>query len=918
MAQSYTTDDGITLYEPGAVVSTQVISGQGGIASAGVVTLIGESEEGPHWSEEEDLDRNLFGPDQISDVVRKYGSGRLVDAFRTLVAAANDPAIVGAVSEVKLVKTNVSNKAEATFERSGFGDYAKLQARRAGLPGNLIKYRSEVAQSEAAPSSGLISYTPKSTTGSFKLRMNGQDQKTVTLTANMSASSLVAAMEDITKGILANGGDREDPMATLSGVSVAAAAPTSSTLTVTLTTGSVYAPAPSVGDTVVIPASGQYLAIANSAIIGAANANEGSYIVTSVVNTASNATLSLKAINIVGPSTVAAAGAINAQEDDIIVFKPIQVSNLTGMDRNVADSLTPDWAVTLNDGTNAVMEITTAEIWTAQPRIGDTLKLSSTFSGLTAGFYYVTASTEKTVSITRLSAGSSGTTGTAASAAAGFTVEKPIIDGLGKSMEVDGDVDDIFKTVAGDPVSFSDSIIYSSAEYINATTISKDTVEDTFESGGNIIFTVGTTKTSAKVVINATKIEFWEGATLAFEVPFAQYTTMANVVDFINSKATYSAALGSSRYSSKKPSDLDQGTFYISSVGWRAGRIKADAVAWATAASGGGLASASLIEQSGLPEEETPDKFLSGGTRGSTSGLAVSTAIDACDNITTNFVVSLFSKDATDDITDSETDSASSYTVDSINALMRNHAVKNSALKAKKNRICLVSKEGAYSDQREAASEVGSFRVPVCIQNVKAVDSQGKIKSYQPWMASVVAAGMQAAAGYKGIVKKFANVNGVFHKAGDFNSKSLSQREDALKSGLLILESVNTGGFRWVSDQTSYTIDNNFVFNSLQAVYIADLMALTLIERFERVIVGKSVADISAAAALGFLESELFNFKRLKWISASSDAPKGYKNTSIRIQGGVMRVSTEVKLAGLIYFVPINLAISEVTQEAAQ
>ena len=110
----------------------------------------------------------------------------------------------------------------------------------------------------------------------------------------------------------------------------------------------------------------------------------------------------------------------------------------------------------------------------------------------------------------------------------------------------------------------------------------------------------------------------------------------------------------------------------------------------------------------------------------------------------------------------------------------------------------------------------------------------------------------------------------------------------------------------------------NFVFNSIQAVYVADLMTLSLVDAFDRVVVGQSVADISAAAALSFLEGQMFNFYRLKWIAASSDAPLGYKNASIKIQGGVMNVTVEAKLAGLIYFVPITLAISEVTQEAVQ
>jgi hypothetical protein len=116
----------------------------------------------------------------------------------------------------------------------------------------------------------------------------------------------------------------------------------------------------------------------------------------------------------------------------------------------------------------------------------------------------------------------------------------------------------------------------------------------------------------------------------------------------------------------------------------------------------------------------------------------------------------------------------------------------------------------------------------------------------------------------------------------------------------------------------TYTVDNNFVYNSLQAVYLADLMTLTLIQLFDRSVVGRSVAEISAAAGLALLESQMFDFLRLRWIAPSDDAPKGYKNAVVKISGGVMHISVEVKLAGLIYFVPISLTISQVEQTASQ
>jgi hypothetical protein len=84
----------------------------------------------------------------------------------------------------------------------------------------------------------------------------------------------------------------------------------------------------------------------------------------------------------------------------------------------------------------------------------------------------------------------------------------------------------------------------------------------------------------------------------------------------------------------------------------------------------------------------------------------------------------------------------------------------------------------------------------------------------------------------------------------------------------------------------------------------------------ERAFVGKSVADVSAAVALSYLDAIMADFFRLKLIAASSDAPLGYKNARIVISGSVMKVSVEVKIAGAIYFIPISFFVTEITQAA--
>lgn len=921
MAQSYTTDDGIVLVNPGTYVAQKVVTNPSGTPTVGVVTIVGEADEGPHWTDEENLDQNSFGPDQANDVAAKYGSGRIVEAFRAAAAPANDPVITGAPQLIKIVKTNVSIKASAILTREGLGAYATFQDKNGGVHGNLIKYKSEIAQAEIAPSVADKSYVPKLTgSTAVGIRMNGGTLKSISVPALQGPDVFLASIEDTTLGILTSGGVVKSLLTGKSGINLSAA-PVGGNLVVTLTAGQTFAATLTAGNTVVIPNVGDYGAAAASVIAGGAQQNVGSYVVQSFSNTASNASIVLKPIHVTA-SLVAASGSIAATEDDMVAWTQVTITNKTGQVRDVTTGLVTDWASVSNDGTNIVFGITEVGVtFNSTPKMNDTLVFPVDFLGVAPGFYQIVSATDTTVSAYRLSSGSSTgvSSGTALASAASFVVSKPEIDGLGKAMETTGTWDTILVNTDGTAAGATNGVFVSTAEYINKTTIARDNTVGEFVAGGEIVLKLGSSKTGAQLVVGTSTAVLSDSTGTILTITYAQVKTMQDMVGLINAQTGFSAALVSGKFLYLSSAALDKGTYKaVSSLGAQPARIKNDANAWFTAVSQSGLANTTMTATSGLPEVLDNFQFLNGGTKGATTGAAVTEAIGACLDVTTNFVVSLFSVDATDDIANGETDSASTYAIDAINAAMRSHVILASQYKTRQNRSGFVSKEASYVDQKEAASDTNSFRIVMSFLNVKVLKSDGTIGSYQPWMHSVLSAAAQAAAGYKGLVKKGMNVSGLYHKAGDYNIRSNAQKEDALKAGLLVSESVNTGGFRWTSDQTSYTADNNFVFNSIQAVYVADIMTLDLIDTFDRKVVGQSVADISAGAALSLLEAKMFDYKRLKFITSSSDAVKGYKNAKVTIKGGVLNITIEVKLAGLIYFVPISFSISEVTQEATQ
>ena len=107
------------------------------------------------------------------------------------------------------------------------------------------------------------------------------------------------------------------------------------------------------------------------------------------------------------------------------------------------------------------------------------------------------------------------------------------------------------------------------------------------------------------------------------------------------------------------------------------------------------------------------------------------------------------------------------------------------------------------------------------------------------------------------------------------------------------------------------------MYKSVQAVYLADVVALSLATRMESAFVGQTLGDVTAAAMLGYIQAVMSEYRRLKLIAPSDDAATGYKNVIVRIQGPVAFVSLEIKLAGALYFIPISFTVSQVTQTAA-
>lgn len=951
MAQRFVTDEGV-LVIPGAYPSIKVQKQNSGLATTGVVFLVGEADSGPAWSQELDLSVNFYAPTELSAVIAKYKSGNIVDAFRGVANPANDTNINGSPSFIYVVKTNASAKASGSLLRSGFAAYGVLADKSFGKLGNLIYSNVTSAQAEVAPTTGLFAYIPGPNLGgsdgaTLGVRVNGGAKTDVSIAALTSPAALVPLLNAV-QGVLATGGQDRLTAVAITGTLALAATGTS----VVITSNTAWAVVPSVGDTMVIPKSGEFGASGDSILSGGGHQNNGSYIVTGATAATITATKLRDATGAGAPTSPIniSATAVGTPTNDLLCYAPINVQNVSGADRGLLTGLVAKTVVGTASGQSLQLVLQTGAQWNALPQVGDLVQIPSTSpagilaSNANLGWFVVTAATTgvgagaTSVTMTRLSNGAPASFSATAIAAVGDIVcRRPALDGTGKALELYDDLGSVnvntqLFTLAGAAVSWLSTaptplLLTSASELAINLNINRqaDGVAEVINAGGNVVLLVGYLGTTASLTIGATtlttSVSGGTGANLSLVL--ADFKRLGDLAQYINSQTGYTCSVATAIWGQISPLDLDQGTFNIASdLGSKPGRIKNDAADFFDTLDSGSstaqLGTTVVVRAAGGLPDVQATFYLAGGTLGATTAQNATDAISALEKLRGNFVVPLFSRDATADITDGLTDAGSSYTISGIHAAVSSHVLKMSKLKTRRHRQGFVSFRGSFANAKLAAQNIANYRVACAIQDVKALAGDGTIQQFQPWMASVLAAGMQAAGFYRSLVFKGINASGALMADGSFTDQSDADLEAAIENGIMAIQRPDSGAIRWNSDQTTYATDESFVYNSVQAIYASDTIALTVAQRMENAFVGQSVADVSASLALTYLQGIMSDMKRLKLIAASDDAPLGYRNAQITISGNAMKVEVEIKLAGAILFIPITFLVTQVTQTATQ
>lgn len=437
----------------------------------------------------------------------------------------------------------------------------------------------------------------------------------------------------------------------------------------------------------------------------------------------------------------------------------------------------------------------------------------------------------------------------------------------------------------------------------------KDIINDIEEIsdaiGGQSVMTLNVVDGSASAAtVTITDIALTTTVTGAATAPdlaidLTQFNTVQQVVDFINTQTGYTATVTAGQ-EVQPPTVLDNVTAedIFDATTATILRDAQDIIDFFTeSVLVDFVADAAIV---GLPAVQA-QTFLTGGALGATTNASIQSALDECAKARINFIVPLYSRDATSDITDGLTDAASSYTIDAIHANLRSHVAQQSTVKGRKERQGYASFKGSLADTKTKSSALNSSRVALNFQDVDVTDSLGDLITGQPHFLATINAGMKAAA-----VVGLSNLNKLIQASGfshaDFDPET--DFDEAIDANLSYVENAPGGGIRFAIDNSTYgQTKDAWIFNRPSVLYASDTAAFTIRFNTEQ-FVGRRNSDVTPTNVETLLISVMDALRGSGIIVPDANTGgKGYKDLTVSFVGSVINTSVTLALVENFEFV---------------
>lgn len=403
--------------------------------------------------------------------------------------------------------------------------------------------------------------------------------------------------------------------------------------------------------------------------------------------------------------------------------------------------------------------------------------------------------------------------------------------------------------------------------------------------------------------------------------------TVKQLVDYINAQPGYSASVSTASLSAKSATELDPVSAVNILVALQLKRLQVEIIELLNT-SDRITATEPSQPLGSVPDNQT--KALSGGAQGASTNSNFSTGFS--NSLGEDYAVLLpaISRDASVDIADADlgfTDASSTYTIAAVLAAASSHLIIRGDTQNRKEAqgmggIRNSSKSACYT----AVNTVADYNMQVAIQDVVFTAPDGELKVGQPHIFAAMCAGMRLGTAIgEPLTHKFLNVFQVGHvlnpntllSTGDFNPGV--DYNDAIDNGVLFSEKFGNGN-RIVVDNTTYGVDDSFVYNRGSVIEASYFTMKTLRETAESIFVGKKSSKGIAKSVKNAVESKLLelNADDVQITGSSDDAPNGFvvETFVVTVTGNTCRVQVEFCPIQGLDFVFFDFTLRDTQQSA--
>lgn len=935
--------NGATIKKPGSYSKTVIdLGGNFPISPVGVLGILGEADRGAPGSATI-IQNNVFTAAQATLLTDTYGpASQIADACSLAFNPSNDAKITGGASAIYVYKTNGSTQAGVSIPTS----YGLAQAQEYGIGGNLVSMAIGTATAEVLPAITDLFYLPStgaSGANDYKLNVNGLANQPFGVIAGYGAAAggddAFAAAAGALTGMSASGGVSTLLFAATDNTTVLTAANVSGVTTFTLSVAGTFT-AVAQGSIFVLAGrstsswNGTYLcttASTSSAISGIKLKDLATDAATLPVATAETFSAADTASRSFTPITLTVTAAQAQEQGATLQLLFADNNHVYGGTARTLLSQTAGNVATIkfgnvSDSFASVTVTLTGATWLSTPAAGDLVWIlpdSQLAAGSNnTGAYYVTSATQSTVTLTKVNQGVGTYTAVSAVTVTPAGVNSDLRCFVG----------------AQDTPNFASEIDSLSERTVVFTfdQTRDNIVETSSMTGGEVALQLGyanASATAATATVNQQTSRLTTAITgvsnVALNVNLLQYPTLQSLVNYLNAQPGYAAAVAPA-FANLSPTALDAVTslgilsLSLSPVA-TPGHIKKDVFDVEQVFAESSLVTATVTATVGLPTAMSTT-FLAGGIVGSTQAASILAALDEFEKVRINTVVPLFSRDAPKDIAEGFTDPSSSYMIDSVHAAVKSHVILMSNTKNRSERHAALAARDTYANVKTKAATLSTFRAQLMFQDIKALSTDGNLKWMQPHMLASMVGGLRAGATLGlPLTFKFFNVSGIRQT----NSPLLSlpqnvvidfdpavDYDDAIGASLTFLEAPTSGGFRMVVDNTTYSIDDNWVYNRMETLHTADSIAFDFRTRLENTLVGSRNTDFTQASITALCATLLEGYRKQGLLGNTSDAPNGYSGLSVQVNGNTVTINATLILVEGIDFVLSTLTLKRNTAAA--